>query len=133
MSTMSQRRHLTDSKAWRVVGGIEGGQTQAERVAQAIGDRGGRNNPAFVHESVRFGGGECWVYGGISIDGAQSLYIIRDGPLTACRYRDDPQTYCLVSYTAAIGDDFILINDNCRPHRAQPGGGFPFRGKELYE
>ncbi|GFW95890.1 transposable element Tcb2 transposase [Trichonephila clavipes] len=23
-------------------------------------DRGSRNNPAFVHESVRFGGGECW-------------------------------------------------------------------------
>ncbi|GFW29082.1 transposable element Tcb2 transposase [Trichonephila clavipes] len=33
---MSQRSHLTDSKAWRVVGRLEGGQTQAE-VAQAIG------------------------------------------------------------------------------------------------
>ncbi|GFV28659.1 transposable element Tcb2 transposase [Trichonephila clavipes] len=36
MSTMSQRSHLTDSEAWRVVGMLEGGQTQAE-VAQAIG------------------------------------------------------------------------------------------------
>ncbi|GFT83463.1 hypothetical protein TNCV_232281 [Trichonephila clavipes] len=36
MSTMSQRSHLTDSKAWRVVGRLEGDQTQAE-VAQAIG------------------------------------------------------------------------------------------------
>ncbi|GFY17185.1 transposable element Tcb2 transposase [Trichonephila clavipes] len=35
MSTMSQRSHLTDSEAWRVVGRLEGGQTQAE-VAQAI-------------------------------------------------------------------------------------------------
>ncbi|GFY00425.1 hypothetical protein TNCV_1664641 [Trichonephila clavipes] len=34
--TMSQRSHLTDSEAWRVVGRLEGGQTQAE-VAQAIG------------------------------------------------------------------------------------------------
>ncbi|GFX26876.1 transposable element Tcb2 transposase [Trichonephila clavipes] len=33
---MSQRSHLTDSEAWRVVGRLEGGQTQAE-VAQAIG------------------------------------------------------------------------------------------------
>ncbi|GFW30283.1 hypothetical protein TNCV_3850541 [Trichonephila clavipes] len=33
---MSQRSHLTDSEAWRVVGWLEGGQTQAE-VAQAIG------------------------------------------------------------------------------------------------
>ncbi|GFW20098.1 transposable element Tcb2 transposase [Trichonephila clavipes] len=36
MSTMSQRSHLTDSEAWRAVGRLEGGQTQAE-VAQAFG------------------------------------------------------------------------------------------------
>ncbi|GFV75217.1 transposable element Tcb2 transposase [Trichonephila clavipes] len=36
MSTMSQRSHLTDSEAWRVVGRLERGQTQAE-VAKAIG------------------------------------------------------------------------------------------------
>ncbi|GFT60106.1 HTH_Tnp_Tc3_2 domain-containing protein [Trichonephila clavipes] len=36
MSRMSQRSHLTDSEAWRFVGRLEGGQTQAE-VAQAIG------------------------------------------------------------------------------------------------
>ncbi|GFX03862.1 transposable element Tcb2 transposase [Trichonephila clavipes] len=36
MSTMSQRSHLTDSEAWRVVGRLEGRQTQAE-VVQAIG------------------------------------------------------------------------------------------------
>ncbi|GFY27915.1 HTH_Tnp_Tc3_2 domain-containing protein [Trichonephila clavipes] len=35
MSTMSQRSHLTDSEAWRVVGRLEGGQIQV--VAQAIG------------------------------------------------------------------------------------------------
>ncbi|GFX38306.1 transposable element Tcb2 transposase [Trichonephila clavipes] len=50
-------------------------------------DRGSRNNPAFVHESVRFGGGGMLVYSGISIDGRTDLYIIRDGPLTARRYR----------------------------------------------
>ncbi|GFX00931.1 hypothetical protein TNCV_4578971 [Trichonephila clavipes] len=33
---MSQRSHLTNSEAWRVVGRLEGSQTQAE-VAQAIG------------------------------------------------------------------------------------------------
>ncbi|GFW54409.1 HTH_Tnp_Tc3_2 domain-containing protein [Trichonephila clavipes] len=36
MSTMSQRSHLTDSEAWRVVGRLEGDQTQAQ-IAQAIG------------------------------------------------------------------------------------------------
>ncbi|GFY22509.1 transposable element Tcb2 transposase [Trichonephila clavipes] len=216
MSTMSQQSHLTDSEAWRVVGRLEVGQTQAE-VAQAIGvsqsvisriwnrfletrsagrrprqgrrqettpneDRylvlmarrhrnmnasllqqhlrsatdttvstqtvrnwlhgvgiyarrpmsrfsvhpnnrrifiwrkcGSRNNPASVHESVRFGGGGVLVYGSISIDGLTDLYIIRDGPLTARRYSDEILSSIVVPYAAAIGDDFILMDDNCRP------------------
>ncbi|GFW27805.1 transposable element Tcb1 transposase [Trichonephila clavipes] len=81
-------------------------------------DRGSRNNPAFVHESVRFGGGCVLVYGGISIDGRTDLYIIRDGPLTARQYRDEILRPIVVPYAAAIGDDFILMDDNCRPHRA---------------
>ncbi|GFX94707.1 HTH_Tnp_Tc3_2 domain-containing protein [Trichonephila clavipes] len=36
MSMMSQRSHLTDSEAWRVVGRLEGCQIQAE-VDQAVG------------------------------------------------------------------------------------------------
>ncbi|GFW96822.1 transposable element Tcb2 transposase [Trichonephila clavipes] len=219
MSTMSQRSDVTDSEAWRVVGRLEGGQTQAE-VAQAIGvsqsvisriwnrfletesagrrprqgrrqtttpnedrylvltarrhrnmnatllqqhlrsatgttvstqivrnrlhgvglyarrllfhfsvhpdnrrifiwrDRGRRKNPAFVHESVRFGGGGVLVYGVISINGRTDLYIIRDGPLSARRYRDEILRPIVVPYAAAIGDDFILMDDNSRPHRA---------------
>ncbi|GFX29574.1 transposable element Tcb2 transposase [Trichonephila clavipes] len=81
-------------------------------------DRGSRNNPAFVHESVRFCGGGVLVYGGISIDGRTDLYIIRDGPLTARRYRDKILRPIVVPYAAAIGDDFILMDDNSRPHRA---------------
>ncbi|GFU65529.1 transposable element Tcb1 transposase [Trichonephila clavipes] len=81
-------------------------------------DRGSRNNPAFVHESVRFGGGEVLVYGGISIGGRTDLYIIRDVPLTARRYRDEILRPIVDPYAAAIGDDFILMDDNCRPHRA---------------
>ncbi|GFW57035.1 transposable element Tcb2 transposase [Trichonephila clavipes] len=204
MSTMCQRSHLTDSEAWRVVGWLEGGQTQAE-VAQVIGvsqsvisriwnryletesagrrpgqgrrrttttnedrflvltarrhrnmnttllqqhlhsatgttvstqtfrnrlhggglyarrslrDGGSRNNPALVHESVRFCSGGVLVYGGISIDGRTDLYIIRDGHLTARQYRDEILRPIVVPYAAAIGDDFILMDDNRRPYRA---------------
>ncbi|GFT68260.1 transposable element Tcb2 transposase [Trichonephila clavipes] len=81
-------------------------------------DRSSRNNPAFVHESVRFCGGGVLVYGGISIDGRTDLYIIRDGPLTARQYRDEILRPVVVPYAAAIGDDFILMDDNSRPHRA---------------
>ncbi|GFV15402.1 transposable element Tcb2 transposase [Trichonephila clavipes] len=89
-------------------------------------DRGSTNNPAFVHESVRFGGGEVLVYGGISIDGRTDLYIIRDGPLTARRYRNEILRPIVVPYAAAIGDDFILKDDNCRPHRANQVEDFFF-------
>ncbi|GFX49475.1 transposable element Tcb2 transposase [Trichonephila clavipes] len=81
-------------------------------------DRGSRNNSAFVHEIVRFGGEGVLVYGGISIVGRTYLYIIRDGPLTARRYRDEILRPIVVPYAAAIGDDFILMDDNCRPHHA---------------
>ncbi|GFU80752.1 transposable element Tcb2 transposase [Trichonephila clavipes] len=81
-------------------------------------DRGSRNNPAFVHESVIFGGGGVLVYCGISIDGRTDLHIIRDRPLTARRYRDEILRPIVVPYAAVIGDDFILMDDNCRPHRA---------------
>ncbi|GFY18931.1 transposable element Tcb2 transposase [Trichonephila clavipes] len=46
------------------------------------------------------------------------LYIIRDGPLIALRYRNEILRPIVVLYAAAIGDDFILMDDNCRPHRA---------------
>ncbi|GFS71266.1 transposable element Tcb2 transposase [Trichonephila clavipes] len=60
------------------------------------------------------------VYGGISIDGRTDLYIIRDGPLTASRYRDEILRPIVVPYAAAIGYYFILMDDNCRPRRANP-------------
>ncbi|GFW83815.1 transposable element Tcb2 transposase [Trichonephila clavipes] len=85
-----------------------------------------RNNPAFVHESVRFGGEGVFVYGSISIDGCTDLYIIRDGPLTDRRYRDENLRPIVVPYAAAIKDDFILMDDNCRPHRANLVGDFIF-------
>ncbi|GFY03691.1 transposable element Tcb2 transposase [Trichonephila clavipes] len=87
---------------------------------------GSRNNPASVHESVTFGGEGVLLYGGISIDGRTDLYIIRVGPLTARRYSDEILRPIVVPYAAAIGDDFILMDDNCRPHRANLVEDFPF-------
>ncbi|GFT42019.1 transposable element Tcb2 transposase [Trichonephila clavipes] len=95
-------------------------------------NRGRRNDPAFVHESVRFGGWGVLVYGGISIDGCTDLYIIRDRSPTARRYRDEILRPIVVPYDAAIGDDFILMDDNCRPHRANLVEDF-FSRKESYE
>ncbi|GFT55845.1 transposable element Tcb2 transposase [Trichonephila clavipes] len=89
--------------------------------------RGSRNNPAFVHESVRFGSGGELVYFSISIDGRTDLYIIRDGSLTARRYMDEILRPFVVSYAAVIGDDFILKEYNCRPPRANLVEDFFFK------
>ncbi|GFX28749.1 transposable element Tcb2 transposase [Trichonephila clavipes] len=67
------------------------------------------------------------VYGGISIDGRTYLYIIRDGTLTVRRYRDEILRPIVVPYAAAIGDDFILMDDNCRPHRTNLVEDFLFK------
>ncbi|GFX76629.1 transposable element Tcb2 transposase [Trichonephila clavipes] len=66
------------------------------------------------------------VYGGIFIDGRTDLYIIRGRPLTARRYRDEILRPIVVPYAAAIGYDFILMDDNCRPHRANLVENFLF-------
>ena len=58
------------------------------------------------------------VYAGISIDGSTELHIIRNGALTGRRYRDENLTHIVIPYIAAIGEDFILIDDNCRPSSA---------------
>ncbi|GFS90045.1 transposable element Tcb1 transposase [Trichonephila clavipes] len=63
-------------------------------------NRGSRNNPAFVHESVRFGGG--------------------------CLLVDEILRPIVVPNAAAIGDDFILMDDNCRPHRTNLAVDFIF-------
>ena len=81
-------------------------------------ERGTRNTPAFMQGSVSFGGGGVMVYAGISIDEHTDLHIIRNGALTGQRYRDEILRPIVAPYAVAIGDDLMLMDDNCRPHRA---------------
>jgi hypothetical protein len=59
------------------------------------------------------------VWGGISYDGSTDLYVIRNGSLTGIRYRDEILAPIVKLYAGAIADDFILMDDNARPHRAR--------------
>ena len=58
------------------------------------------------------------VYANISIDGCADLHIIRNVILADGRYRDEILWLIVACYAAAIEDDFIFIDDNWRPHRA---------------
>ncbi|GFS79476.1 transposable element Tcb2 transposase [Trichonephila clavipes] len=149
MSTMSQRSHLTDSEAWRVIGRIwnhflETGSAgrrpgQGRRRATTPNEdrylvltaRRHRNmNATLLQQHL------CSATGttvstqivrnrlhGVDLYARRplahtDLYIIQDGTLTARRYRDEILRPIVVPYAAAIGDDFILMDDNCRPHQA---------------
>ncbi|GFX62445.1 transposable element Tcb2 transposase [Trichonephila clavipes] len=209
MSTMSQRSHLTDSEAWRVVGRLEGSQTQAE-VAQAIGvsqsvismiwnrfletgstgrrpgqdrrrattpnedrylvltaRRHQNTNATLLQQHIRSATGTTVStqtvrnrLHGVGMYARRTMVCVR---LTS-RHRCDRREWAtehvnwrrnewsnvlfltspvflfiriigvfssggtvagdeifrpiVVTYAAAIGDDFILMDDNCRPHRA---------------
>ncbi|GFX34984.1 RNase H domain-containing protein [Trichonephila clavipes] len=93
MSTMSQRSHLNDSEAWRVVGSVNGSETpKYERYSSPT-------TPSLGY----------WHHGFNS-----------DCP------KPDPCSPTDVPYAAAIGDDFILMDDNCRPHHANLVEDFVF-------
>ena len=81
-------------------------------------ERDTRNSPAFALKSVRFGGCGVMIYAGIFIDRRTELHIIRDGALIGRRYRDEILRPIVGPYAAAIGGEFILMDDNCRPYRA---------------
>ncbi len=71
-----------------------------------------------VAEHDRFGGGSVMVWGGISITGKTDLHVV-EGNLTGVRYRDEILHPIVRPYAGAIGDDFVLMDDNARPHRAR--------------
>ncbi|GFV65705.1 transposable element Tcb2 transposase [Trichonephila clavipes] len=70
-------------------------------------------------ERHSYRGGGILVWAGISLGGHTDLHVFHGGTVTGLRYRDeilDP--YAVRPYAAAIGNDFILMDDNARPHRA---------------
>lgn len=75
-----------------------------------------------IAENVSFGGGSCMVWAGISIDAKTDLVFIetgrRTGGLTADRYIEEILEPYVVPYVGFVGETFILMQDNARPHSA---------------
>ena len=59
------------------------------------------------------------VWGGISYEGRTDLCVINGGTLTALWYRDEILDPIVRPFAGAIGDNFILMQDNPRPHTAR--------------
>ncbi|GBM76809.1 Transposable element Tcb2 transposase [Araneus ventricosus] len=58
------------------------------------------------------------VWAGISLGSHTDLHVFHRGTLTGARYRDEILDPYVRPYAGAIGNDFILMDDNARPHRA---------------
>nr|CAH7750892.1 unnamed protein product [Callosobruchus chinensis] len=59
------------------------------------------------------------VWAGISLEACTELYIISTGSLIAVRYIDEILQDFVVPYVDFIGNNFILMHDNARPHIAR--------------
>ncbi|GFW56585.1 transposable element Tc3 transposase [Trichonephila clavipes] len=70
-------------------------------------------------ERHSYRGGGILVLAGISLGGHTDLHVFHGGTVTGLRYRDEILDPYVRPYAAAIGNDFILMDDNARPHRAR--------------
>ena len=80
---------------------------------------GERYEDCNIVETDRYGGGSMMVWDGISYEGRRDLYMINGGTLTAFRYRDEILDPIVRPFAGAIGDNFILMQDNVCPHTAR--------------
>ncbi|GBN60330.1 Transposable element Tcb2 transposase [Araneus ventricosus] len=75
---------------------------------------GTRYLPSNVREIDHYGGGGLMVWVGIMLDGRTPLHILERG----VRYRDEILETYVRLFRGAVGPEFILMDDNARPHRA---------------
>ncbi|GFU45360.1 transposable element Tcb2 transposase [Trichonephila clavipes] len=82
-----------------------------------------REHPTRYHQSNTverhiYRGGGILVWAGISLGGHTNLHVFHGGTVTGLRYRDEILDPYVRPYATDIDNDFILMNDNARPHRA---------------
>lgn len=78
-----------------------------------------------ITECVAYGGGSCMFWGGISLEAKTELVFIT-GPnirrqargLTSQRYIEEVLQEHVVPYGGFIGENFLYMHDNARPHTA---------------
>ena len=71
-----------------------------------------------VAEHGHYGKGTVMVWKGINVNRKTDLYAIENGTLTALRYCNAILNQFVRSYAGSIGQEFILMDDNARTHRA---------------
>ncbi|UYV62664.1 XPNPEP3 [Cordylochernes scorpioides] len=80
---------------------------------------GTRNNPRNMVERGPYGNQGFMVWAGIFLGGRTALHIFRQGTLTGQRYRDEILAAYVMPQALEMGENFLLMDDNARPHRAE--------------
>ena len=74
--------------------------------------------PVCVAEHDRFGGCSVMVWAGISVQGKTNFHVIDNGTLSALSYVNEILDVYVRPYAGAVGENFILMDDIARAHRA---------------
>ncbi|UYV66553.1 hypothetical protein LAZ67_4002055 [Cordylochernes scorpioides] len=77
-----------------------------------------RNNPRNMVERDPYRSQGFMVWAGIFLGGRTALHIFRQGTLTGQRYRDEILAAYVMPQALEMGENFLLMDDNARPHRA---------------
>jgi transposase len=79
-----------------------------------------RYSQCCISPRTGFNGGSIMVWGGISLDARTDLVFVENGAMTAHRYiLECLEPHVVVPYAPFIGENFLLMDDNARPHRAR--------------
>ncbi|GBM09329.1 Transposable element Tc1 transposase [Araneus ventricosus] len=81
-------------------------------------ETGTRYIPSNGREFDHYGGGDLMVWAGIMLDDRTPLHVFESGTVTGVRYRDEILEPYVSLFRGAVGPEFILMDDNARPHRA---------------
>ncbi|UYV83733.1 hypothetical protein LAZ67_23002375, partial [Cordylochernes scorpioides] len=77
-----------------------------------------RNNPRNMVERDPYRSQCFMVWAGIFLGGRTALHIFQQGTLTGQRYRDEILAAYVMPQALEMGENFLLMDDNARPHRA---------------
>lgn len=72
-----------------------------------------------IRQTELFNGGSVLFWGGISLRARTDIVSLRGAPLNSDRYITDILSEHVVPFAGYIGDNFILMHDNARPHVAR--------------
>lgn len=71
-----------------------------------------------ISERLSFHGGSVMIWAGISIEGRTNLIFVENGALNAHMYIEEILQEAVIPFGPFIGEEFILMQDNARPHVA---------------